>query len=74
MLAADRGVELSVKVLERFEGPKFGGFGSPFQVALMLDIQFKELFMAKPVGRGFLKVFSRHRMKCSVDCRQVASV
>jgi hypothetical protein len=42
-------------------GPKVGGFGSPLQVALMPDIQFiledqfQELLMAKPVGRGFLK-------------------
>ena len=73
-------VKLPVEVLKRFEGPKVGGFGSSFQMALMPDIQFilegqyKELLMAKPVGRGILKVFSRHRMKSSVDCREVASV
>jgi len=61
LLAADRGVELPVEVLKRFEGPEVGGFGSPLQVALLPDIEFiledqlQELLMTKSVGGGFLK-------------------
>lgn len=52
LLAADRGVELPIEVLKRFEGPEVCGFGSPLQVALLPDIEFiledqlQELLMA----------------------------
>src|SRR6185295_5227086 len=61
LLAADAGVELPVKVLERFEGTEVSGLGSPLHAALMANIhliledQFQELAVAESTGGGLLK-------------------